>query len=263
MSVVQTSKNALSTLPVVNKLLRLKAVHGKEIGHFLGQFRTSEEALRSAPASQRSSWDDDALVENGIGTFSSIHSFDWPVMFFLRKLIEERSLNRVTDFGGHIGVKYLAYRNLLEFPEHLVWQVVETPAVVREGLRRATPELAALRFFEAIERTEPSDVLICSGSIQYTGKTVAQLVAEMPNRPRTILLNKVPVSKKMGYFTVERYIKSLAYRIYGPDELENDRNALGYTLAAHWDMPHRDICVMHNRRLEQVSMIGEAWTLAH
>jgi putative methyltransferase (TIGR04325 family) len=261
MHLSRLTKTSIRAIPGVQRLLKLKAAHGKEIGHFSGRFDSREEALLSAPSATRSTWDDDALVHGGIGTFSSIHVFDWPVIYYLQQLAKDGRLNAVTDFGGHIGVKYRAYREVIDFPEEMRWQVVEVPAVIREARRRVSQEDQRLGFFERIEETEACDVLLCSGSLQYASLTLEQLVTRMPKRPGTIILNKVPVSKKAAFFTVERYIKSLAYRIFGPDELEEERKRLGYTLAAQWTIPHRDIVVLHSKGAELVEMVGETWTI--
>jgi len=261
MHLSRLSKTSIRAIPGVQRLLKLKAAYGKEIGHFSGKFDSREAALLSAPSAMRSTWDDDALVHGGIATFSSIHVFDWPVIYYLQQLAKDGRLQVVTDFGGHVGVKYRAYRQVIDFPEEMRWQVVEVPAVIREAQRRLPGEEHCLRFFERLEETEASDVLLCSGSLQYAGFTVEQLVSRMPKRPGTIILNKVPVSKKDAFFTVERYIKSLAYRVYGPDELEQDRTRMGYKLAARWTIPHRDIAVLHSKGVELVEMVGETWTL--
>ena len=255
------SKSLLRTLPGVKQLLHMKHVHGKEIGHFSGIYRTAELALQSIPVALRSTWDDDDLIENGIPAFSSVHGFDWPVIRHLRQRVAESKLHVVTDFGGHIGVKHTAYSQVIDFPAHLQWQVVDVPAVLRAARRYDSPERAALRFYERLEDTAPCEVLLCSGSLQYTPDTLEDLVGRMPKKPETILLNKVPVSAKRPFFTVERYIKSLAYRIFGPRDLAQIRSSLGYALSDSWTIPSRDILVLHSRGVERVQMVGEAWTL--
>jgi putative methyltransferase (TIGR04325 family) len=256
------SKDSIRTIPGVRQLLNIKAAHGREIGHFSGMYETREEAFLAAPQAMRSTWNDEALVHSGTSSYASIHVFDWPVIYYLQQLIKEHALNVVTDFGGHVGVKYTAYSQVIDFPAEMRWQVVEVPAVIREAKRSVSVEKRSLRFFENLEDTEPCGALLCSGSLQYLGETVEQLVSRLPGKPQTILLNKVPVSRKKAFFTVERYIKSLAYRIYGPDELDEVRTRMGYTATAKWTIPHRDILVLHSKGVEHVEMVGEAWTLS-
>ena len=87
-------------------------------------------------------------------------------------------------------------------------------------------------------------------------------MADCQKKPDTIILNKVPVSSKRAFFTVERYIKGLAYRVFGPRELTQIRSSLGYTLTESWAIPDRDILVLHSRGVERVQMVGETWTLS-
>ena len=178
------SKARLRALPGIKQLLHIKDVHGKEIGHFSGMYQSSELATLSIPPSMRSTWDDDDLIENGIPKFSSVHGFDLPVINHLRQRILDSRLNVVTDFGGHIGVKHTAYRQVLDFPGHLRWQVVDVPAILRAAARYDSPERAALVFYERLEDTAPCEVLLCSGSLQYTPEDLEELVGRLPKKTR-------------------------------------------------------------------------------
>ena len=262
MRLSEMSRAALRTMPGMKQLIHIKQLHGREIGHFSGIFESSEEALLSARPDSRSTWDDEALVMSGISTYSSIQDFDWPVIHHLNKRVTNGTLNVVTDFGGHIGVKYIAYSQVIDLPRDMIWQVVEVPAIIREAKRRTSPETHALQFYGRLEDTIPCEVLLCSGSLQYAEVAIQELVARMPQKPPTIIVNKVHVSPKKAFFTVERYIKCLAYRVYGPNELAEARTQMGYTLGARWTIPHRDILVLHSRGIEHVETIGEVWNLS-
>ena len=239
----------------------LRPIIGLEFGHFKGRFLTPEAAMASVPAFRRSTYDNQELIPHGIKAFSVVHNFDWPVLFYLQKLLQQNQLHTLTDFGGHVGVKFYAYRDKLTFPADLNWQVVEVPAMVAEGRRRVTPGVTSLNFFENIADTAPADVLICSGVLQCAPFTIEEIVAQLPAKPRVILLNKVAVSRTQGFYTVENFIKCLPYRVLGPADLAETRAKLGYTLAANWQIPDRDIAVLTPQGAERVPLIGEAWTL--
>ncbi len=229
---------------------------------YWGRFKTSRDAIDTLPVSRRGSFDNELMASRNIETFSSIHLFDWPVMFFLQKQMEESHLRVVTDFGGHIGVKFYAYRKLLNFPADLTWQVVDVPAMVREGRRRLPPDVHALQFFERAEETVACDVLLCSGVLQYVDATVEEIVVRLPRKPRWIVLNKVNISQGETYFTLEDHGRyTLPFRVIAPKELEQARNRLGYTLTASWTIPYRDIVVHSSQGTDLTPMIGEAWTL--
>jgi putative methyltransferase (TIGR04325 family) len=254
----------VSTLPGYRQLRQsgmLDFIAGKEFGHYRGRFKTSVEARNSLPVSRRATYDSEALVSIGIESYSTIHLFDWPVLGFLQKMMSHNQLTVMTDFGGHVGVKFYAFREMLDFPKDFQWQVVEVPAMVREGRRRVPPGVNSLSFFERLEETAPCDALLCSGSLQYVDWTIEEIVDRLPRRPAMVFVNKVPVSKERGFFTIETFVKSLPCHIFGPNELEKARRNLGYKLAANWPIPHRDFVVLSSKGMEKVQMVGEAWTL--
>jgi putative methyltransferase (TIGR04325 family) len=258
------SRLNLSELPGYRQLRRsgiLDFIAGKEFGHYRGRFRTSEDARNSLPSAQRTTYDDEALASIGIESYSTIHLFDWPILVFCQKLMRQNHLHVVTDFGGHVGVKFYAFQEMLELPEDFHWQVVDVPAIINEGRRRLPPEIHSLSFFERVEETAACDALLCSGVLQYVDLSLEEIIARLPGKPHMIFVNKVPVSSKQGFFTIETFVKSLPCHIFGPDELTSARQHLGYRLAANWPIPHRDFVVLSRKGMEKVQMVGEAWTL--
>lgn len=231
-------------------------------GHHRGRFRTFQEAEAFLPVWRRSSFNNQEIMAGGIETFSEIHIFDWPVLFFLQQAINERKLHVVTDFGGHIGVKYHAFRNMLKFPEGLMWQVVDMPALVAEGKRRLTPDLRALKFFDSLNEAAPCDVLICSGVLQYIDTDIDAFFDALPSRPEMIILNKVGVSNRGGCVGLETHAQwELPNRVFTREQLADVRRRLGYKLVAGWTIPHRNYVLYDPKGSEEIDMIGEAWSL--
>jgi putative methyltransferase (TIGR04325 family) len=239
----------------------LRPIIGLEFGHFKGNFPTPEAAMASVPAFRRSDGDEVQLVKHGVTAFSAVYNFDWPNLFYLQQLIDQHRLHTVTDFGGHVGVKFYAYRDHLALPTDLTWQVVDLPTLCSEGRRLLPLDVTSLNFFERVEDTAPADVLICSGVLQVCTPTLEQIIAALPAKPRMVLLNKVAVSKVKGFFTVENFIKCIPYRVLGPNDLDDIRTRFGYTRLSAWTMPDRDIVVLTPQGAERVNLIGEAWTL--
>jgi putative methyltransferase (TIGR04325 family) len=259
------SPNNLWKIPGFRQLHRsgvANSLFRKQKTPYWGRYRSSEEAQSMVPPGRRASFDNEIMVSHNIEKFSTIHVFDWPVLFFLQKLIHENKLQVVTDFGGHIGVKFYAFRTMLDVPVNLTWQVVDVPAMVREGRRRLSPEMRALQFFERAEETAACDVLLCSGVMQYAEATIEEIVARLPEKPRWILLNKVSVFEREGFFTLEDHGRySLPFHVFTPKELEESRLRLGYGRVAQWTIPHCDIVVHSSQGTDPVPMIGEAWAL--
>ncbi|HEY8998060.1 MAG TPA: methyltransferase, TIGR04325 family [Edaphobacter sp.] len=261
---VRLSPRGMMELPGIRNLgnsFLLRSLRGKDLGRFRGKFPTRQRAVASLPPSAVSEYDDEQLVEVNLESFSQIHPFDWPVVALCQRLMREGRMRVLTDFGGHIGVKYYAFEPMLDQEKELTWQVVDVPAMIREGRRRLKPENTSLKFYERLEETEPCDALLLSGVVQYSDRSIEEIVASLPKKPYIIFLNKVPVSDGVGYFTIEKYIKPLPYRVYGRNELEGTRERMGYHRLAQWPIPHRDIITLNGTSMEQVHMLGEAWCL--
>ncbi|ACB94028.1 TIGR04325 family methyltransferase [Beijerinckia indica] len=263
-SLPSLSKKILWNLPVAAQLRRngfLNSYFRKGFGRHWGRFETFEEARDFLPSSKRVTYDNDEIVPINLESFATIHSFDWPVLFFLQRIFNENALRVITDFGGHIGSKYYAYKDMLTLPADLCWQVVDVPAVVREGRRRLT-ETPTLHFYEKLEETQACDILLCSGVLQYAELSIDEIVARLPKRPARIIVNKVALSENESFYTLEDFGKyRMPYHILAPDALKESRLRLGYTLLAHWPIPSRDFIVPSAKGKDHVSMVGEAWML--
>ena len=72
------------------------------------------------------------------------------------------------------------------------------------------------------------DALLCSVVLQYVELSIEEVIDRLPQKPYMIFLNKVPVSSKQGFFTVETFVKRLPCHIFGPDYLGRAREHLGY-----------------------------------
>lgn len=239
---------------LLNDLLRIG------YGRHWGCFETKAAAMAFLAGRPRADYDDDQIVQINLETFKEVQAFDWPVMFFIERLIKQGTLSTVTDFGGHVGVKYYAYGTHLAYPEGLHWQVVDVPAVCREGIARRPGWASALSFHETIGETAPCDLLFCSGSLQYVDLTLEQIISQLARTPQSIILNKVALAPSDGFFTLESFGRGrMPYRVLGEGELADLRISLGYALQARWDIPHRNF-VVHSRRGDvQVKVVGEAW----
>ena len=229
-------------------------------GRHWGCFETRAAAVAFLTGRPRAEYDDDEIVQINLEKFKEVQAFDWPVMFFMERLIKDGALATMTDFGGHVGVKYYAYANYLTYPEGFRWQVVDVPAVCREGVGQRPGWASALSFHETIDETAPCDLLLCSGSLQYVELSLKQIVAQCARAPRTIILNKVALSRSGGFFTLESFGRGrMPYRVFGEDELAEARSSLGYALQARWDIPDRNFVVPSRHGTRSVSVVGEAW----
>ncbi|MCO5090976.1 methyltransferase, TIGR04325 family [Bosea sp. (in: a-proteobacteria)] len=240
---------------VLNELFRIG------YGRHWGCFETKAEAVAFLAGRPRADYDDDDIVQINLEAFKTVQAFDWPVMFFMERLIEGGFLRTVTDFGGHVGVKYYAYGAYLAYPEDLIWQVVDVPAVCRQGVGQRPAWASALSFHRTLGETVPCDLLLCSGSLQYADLSLPQVVAELAGFPRSVIVNKVALARSGGFFTLESFGRGrMPYRVLGENELDDIRDSLGYALQARWDIPDRNFEVHSRGGARRVSIVGEAWT---
>jgi putative methyltransferase (TIGR04325 family) len=228
-------------------------------GDLWGRFPTRDEAIRFLRPAQRLTYDDPQLASINVSHFSNIHAFDWPILFFLQRALSQDRVRRLTDFGGHVGVKFVAFRSMLEFPDEFVWQVVDVAAICAEGRRRLREAPVPLAFYERLEDA-PCDVLLCSGSLQYADKTPSEVVASLPEPPSMVLLNKLPITDGPGFYTLDAIgTGRVPYRVYSASEDGLGLERLGYERMARWIAPHPHNVVRHQRGQQKISMIGEVW----
>ncbi len=211
----------------------------------------------------KADYDEPRIVKNSLEVFMATNLFDWPVIFHLDRAIRERGAMSVVDFGGHIGVKYYAFRPFLKFPPGFRWSVVDVPAMTSAG-RARRQELGAgdeLHFHEHAEQVGPADILFCSGSLQYTPFELTALASSF-GKPQTILLSKIPVTSGQAFVTLDNLGHArVPYRIYAQDELEAQMRDMGYRELARWNIPEKDFSIPFTRPRFRVSVGGMAWSL--
>ncbi len=263
-SVSLSSAWKLPGLKQLRRSGRLNALLRKGYGPHWGRFQTYGDAFAFLRPSDRLTFRQDSVVQNNISTFKQVHLYDWPILFFLFSLIHDGKVRVITDFGGHVGVKFYAYRSLLKFPSDLAWQVVDLPEICREGEKRRDRSELQLKFFDSVDAAPACDMLICSGVLQYSDIELEDIFKRLSTKPKFALLNKIAVIKdgREGFYTIEAYgFGKMPYRIFAQGDLDCARVRLGYRLVRRWSIPYRDFDVPSERRTDRIEMIGEAWAL--
>lgn len=228
---------------------------------FWGQFQSREAARRFVPTSAQSSYSNPDLVELNENVFKEVHLFDWPVLFHLQKFIIQRQIDSLIDFGGHVGVKYYAFREHLELSDSFRWQVVDTPPMVRAGTRQAADDnVRNLIFFDSLAAAGAAPLLLCSGVLQYAEETLEELLAGLDQRPEIIILNKVPLCEDGGFYTLENFGRvKLVHRIFDSSEHAAMGGRMGYRRITQWAIPYRDFSIPFSRPRKMVELVGEVW----
>lgn len=162
---------------------------------------------------------------------------DYPVLFHMRRALAQcRSL---LDFGGNVGNVYYCYSRYLDFPEDFVWTVfdiAEMLAIGRDYARRR--EERRLRFEDCLDRIEPPEILLASGSLHYFEQPLPDLLAERGWRPPHVFINRTPLTTGPSIVTMQDARTYLApSRLFNRDELISGMVRLGYELRDAWSVP--------------------------
>ncbi len=134
-----------------------------------------------------------ANVEWHLALGERLRPSDYAALFHLRTMLP--GLARVFDLGGSAGNLFYSYRQRLDFPPGLIWQVCDLPRTIARGRQVAQERGAAqLRFTPEWTEASGADLLIASGSLHYFERPLSDMVADLAVRPRAILVNRTPLT---------------------------------------------------------------------
>ena len=155
-------------------------------------------------------------------------------------------MRSVFDLGGHVGIKYYAFRRMLNYPADLRWTVCDVPAVVKAGTELAAQRdaQAQLAFGTDYAAASGCDVLYASGSLQYLPMPFGELLASLPKKPRRIVLNTTAAHPERTLYTLNSIGFAICpYRIAHYDELVQQIADAGYKRRDAWRNEGKPITV--------------------
>jgi putative methyltransferase (TIGR04325 family) len=203
---------------------------------FWGVFASREEAAARAKAfgTRPTGYDTSGMADRGRELYERMHSFDYPALLWLLRGLED-GCRTVVDLGGHLGVKYRAYRRLWDLPSDLRWIVCETPDVV-EASRKLAPEDVPPGLSFTVDRSclADADVLFASGVLQYLDDSLPAILGALPRKPRHLVLNKVPLSDGPEIWTIQNAEALVTYHIMNRERFLEAMAGLGYRLLDSW-----------------------------
>jgi putative methyltransferase (TIGR04325 family) len=212
---------------------RHKFLNNQDENLFMGSFESFAAAEAGAPASKAVGYDH---AEAASLYSPQIYFYDYPGLFWLGRSIDA-GLARIFDLGGHIGIKYYAFRRVLSYPANLQWTVCDVPSVVESGRalavqREATEQLA---FTTDYRDASGCDVLYASGSLQYLPVRIDEILSSLAAKPRRIVLNTTAVHPERTLFTLNSIgVAVCPYRIEHYDELLAMLTRSGYRKRDAW-----------------------------
>jgi putative methyltransferase (TIGR04325 family) len=80
--------------------------------------------------------------------------------------------------------------------------------------------------------------MLAFGSLQFPERTLADLLRPLSHRPVHILVNKLPLTERETFFTLDSMGPAICpYRVQNQEEFLRSMEALGYEQVAGWEDP--------------------------
>lgn len=225
--------------PLLNRIHEMRFARSMAPG-FRGVYADFETANRSAPKTKPLGFNCSEYAEEFQNRMSEIYSYDYPVLYWLSQVLQPDST--IFDFGGHIGVHYYSYGRFLQYGPSLRWTVCDLPLIIEKGRKLATGrQSAGLEFTSDFALADSADVLIAAGSLQYVEKpSFASSLSALKNKPRHLLLNKLPLYDGKQFVTLQNGIVAFHPQyVFNRREFTDSILDLGYELVDRWAIEAR------------------------
>jgi putative methyltransferase (TIGR04325 family) len=237
---------------------------GRRVGVCRGVHRSYREAVAAAPATRPLGYDHEGTAAMYRDRIDHVYSSDYPMMLWLGKSFDDGA-RRVFDLGGHVGISYYAYAGYLDYPASLEWRVHDVPAVLAAGrtLARERDVRRSLHFADSFDEASGSDVLFTAGCVQYLETTLAEKLAALPERPRWVLVNLLPLHACESFWTVQSIGEAFCpYRVERRSDFFDAMRANGYELVDSWENPDKACIVALEPAYSVRGYAGAAFVLA-
>jgi len=201
---------------------------------FTGAYPDREAALSSVPRGFLAGYDNKEVVPVSRQRMQELKEWDYPVIFWLDRLIREKygKKIRLLDAGGHTGTKYIAFSGKIDL-SCVDWLIYDLPPMVAAG--RELAQGLPIVFTSELKETGMTDILLCSGLLQYLDVPFPEFIRSLPNRPDTIILNKVALRDGPTVVTLERIGPAyVPYTILNAAEFHDQLDDLGYEVVDTW-----------------------------
>ena len=151
------------------------------------------------------------------------------------------------DLGGNVGYCYYQFRSEITYPPEFHWTVSDLPVVNKAG-RKLARERGETQISFTDNRTDASgaDVYLSTGTLQYLEKPLAGLLEELKEKPRHILINRVPMTNGDAFYTLQHTGHSiLPYYYANHDRFVSSIEALGYKMVETWQLGRGAEIILH------------------
>lgn len=236
--------------PSIRHLREVRFKRTFETSHdnlFRGVYQTFAEARAEIPSARPMGYNNPEPARMYREVMTSIRGYDYPVLYWLKDNIGD--IEKVLDFGGHVGILYYGMSRKLQLPPDLEWIVYDVPAVVEEGRKLAAEKSEGhLSFVTELDGLPPVDLFLASGSPQYVEEPLIDIVSRLSSRPKYIILNMIPLHPFREIITVNSMdVVYCPYKIAHLDAFLSDFKSAGYVIRDQWtndnkrcDIPFHD-----------------------
>lgn len=205
------------------------------IDAFRGVYESFADAGRAAPSLKPLGYDSAGSATWYRSKHTKVLLEDYPVLFWLRSAFEDA--RSVFEIGGHVGVAYYGFEQIVSYPRDLVWTICDVPAVAAAGEALALERgRTNLKFVTSQAQVSGADVVLACGALQYVDSpSLADTIASFRIRPQHVLVNTTPVYDGVSFVTLQNIGTAYCpYRVFNRAEFVRSLEALGYSLVDTW-----------------------------
>jgi len=204
---------------------------------FRGAYESYDDALKAIPQHRLAGYNHDSVAKLNFKLMSQIALWDYPVLFWLQRLLP--NAKSILDAGGHMGTKFRAFQNHIPLGPPSSWIVYDLPTIVKQGKRRAEDDgLEGIEFTSDLSTIKRCDILLASGLLQYLDQPFTDILQQLPELPRHIIINKLAVRDGETLVTLEDFGHAFVpYQIRSRQPFFSTLEALGYHPVDEWEIP--------------------------
>lgn len=241
-SMVKTRLLGVIELLPFGRDIYLSLVRNRLSISYRGVYTEFEDAKRAVPSTKSSEYDivnkskADRIEHEKQRLDSWFHDIDYPVLFWLTKLLEEKSI--VLELGGSVGHSFYSFEKYSPYPDGIKWIISELPEamILGSGIAEESKE-KRLIFIEsnALSSVKIANVFFTAGTLQYMDKNLIELLQSMPFKPRNVIVHNLPCHTHKSFWTLQNLgLCEVPYHIYSAKDVINAMQNLGYELVDKW-----------------------------
>jgi len=164
---------------------------------------------------------------------------DYPILLHLCLLMQPGG--RLVDLGGNIGMACYTAQKYYDLPSNFEWVLCDVPKVIetaKEVAIREGEKSRFLRYTTSLKHAGPCDIFFSSGTLQYIESQLPELLAQLPELPAHVLINRIPVWDREAIATLHDIGFCIsAYHVFNRSTFVASMEAIGYRLLDTWPCP--------------------------